>query len=111
MKRVVDEPELDALEDALEADTARGDWLVTSALARVEVSRALRTPIHAEDPQELDRLGQEAFKGIAEYPRDGQVVALARRVGPPGPRSLGAFQLASAILVDADAIVVYEARL
>lgn len=111
VKRVIDEPESDALEDALETHAARGDWLVTSALARVEVSRALRTRIDAEDPQTLDRLGQEAFMGIAEYPLDGQVLALARRIGPPVLRSLDALHLASAVLVDADAIVVYDARL
>ena len=42
IKRVIDEPESDALDEALERHVAADDVLVASSLAWVEVTRAIR---------------------------------------------------------------------
>jgi hypothetical protein len=46
-----------------------------------------------------------------EHPMDSQVVALARRLRPPVLRTLDAIHLASALLLDADVVLTYDARL
>jgi Predicted nucleic acid-binding protein, contains PIN domain len=111
VKRVIEEPESEALENALEERATSGDQLVTSALSRVEVSRALRTRLDHEDPAVLACLCDDAFAGIGEYPLAAPVLALARRVGPPVLRSLDALHLASAVIADAHLIVAYDSGL
>lgn len=39
------------------------------------------------------------------------VVSVARRIGPGSPRTLDAVHLASAVPVDADVVIAYDARL
>jgi predicted nucleic acid-binding protein len=85
-----------------------GDALISSALAWVEVSRALRA---ATGAVEADRLVDVAMSGVLEKPVSAEVVALARRLDPPVLRSLDAIHLASALLIDADVIVAYDQRL
>jgi predicted nucleic acid-binding protein len=48
---------------------------------------------------------------VAERPVTGEVVALARRLGPSSLRSLDAIHLASALAVDADVVLTYDDRL
>jgi PIN domain len=50
-------------------------------------------------------------RGVVERPIAADVVGLARRIGPHVLRSLDAIHLATAILVDADALITYDERL
>jgi uncharacterized protein len=111
IKRVVSEIESDALEDALQGHVDRADALVSSSLAWIEVSRALRVRLDGEDPDAVSRATEDAFAGIAERPITADVVSLARRVGPTLLRSFDAIHLATAVLVDADLVLTYDDRL
>lgn len=111
IKRTIFEAESGALIDALERHRADGDMLVSSSLAWVEVTRALRTRLDHESPTTIAELTDVALSGIAEFPLDARMVALARRVGPPVLRTLDALHLAAATLLDADMMVVYDNRL
>jgi predicted nucleic acid-binding protein len=109
IKRVIDEPESDALDEALERHVAADDVLVASSLAWVEVTRAIRaTAVGAADVSDLI---EAALSGLAERPIAADVVSLARRISPESLRSLDAIHLATAVLLDADLIVTYDTRL
>lgn len=112
VKRVIRETESDAVDDALAAHTAAKDAIVSSALAWIEVERAVRAGCAASgtslDPAELARV---ALSGIAESSISAEVVSLARRLDPPVLRSHDAIHLATAILVDADRLITYDDRL
>ena len=58
----------------------------------------------------VDELVEVALSGMLEKPVTAEVIALARRLSPPMLRSLDAIHLASALLVDADALVSYDQR-
>jgi uncharacterized protein len=109
IKRVIDEPESDALDEALERHVADDDVLVASSLAWVEVTRAIRATAAGE--ADLSDLIETALSGLAERPITADVVSLARRINPESLRSLDAIHLATAVLVDADLIVTYDGRL
>ena len=113
IKRSVEEAESDALVAALDDYFAEGANLMASSLAWIEVSRALGTL--ADEGQVTRELAQEAIEvalsGVAERPITEDVVSLARRIGPPRLRALDAIHLSTAILLDADLMVVYDDRL
>lgn len=111
IKRAISEAESGELVDALERHIADGDMLVSSSLVWVEVTRALRTRLDHEHPSTIAELTDVALSGIAEFPLDARMVALARRIGPSALRTLDALHLAAAILLDADVMVVYDSRL
>jgi uncharacterized protein len=112
IKRSVEEPESEALEAALDEHVRAGDTLVSSVLAWVEISRALRGLLHGDPPdEEITEAIAVALSGIAERSITGDVVGLARRVPPPRLRTLDALHLASAMLLDVDAVVSYDDRL
>ena len=111
IKRTVDEPESDSLIAFLTDCVHSGDTIVSSSLTWVDVTRALRARLDHEHPATIAELTEDALSGVAEYAIDAKVVALARRVGPPVLRTLDALHLASAILTDADLMVVYDERL
>lgn len=111
LKRVFSEAESDALTAALRAYVVEGSVLVSSALAWVEVSRALRAYPVPHLPVEVGLLADTALSGILEKPISGEVIALARRLAPDELRTLDAIHLASALLVDADLLVAYDQRL
>jgi uncharacterized protein len=111
IKRVVSEEESDVLEDVLARHADAGDVLVSSALAWIEVSRALRQRLDGADPDEVTLAMEDAFSGIAERAIGAEVVSLARRVGPSRLRSLDAIHLATAVLVDVDVVLTYDNRL
>ncbi|MBK5224127.1 MAG: type II toxin-antitoxin system VapC family toxin [Acidimicrobiia bacterium] len=97
IKRAVEEAESDALEAALEQQAADGAAIVASSLARVEVSRAVRTlsGTGRHRDESLAEAIDVALSGVAERPLTDEVVSLARRVGPPVLRTLDAIHLAS----------------
>ena len=113
IKRAVDETESDALGDTLEQHVNEGDAIVSSALAWVEVSRALRTlseqGIHGE--VSLSEGIDLALSGVAERPIGDDVISLARRIAPPVLRSLDAIHLATAVILDVDLVLTYDGRL
>jgi len=111
IKRTVAEPESDALDATLERHAADEDALVSSSLAWVEVSRALRARLDAANRDEVNDAIDVALSGIAERPLTAEVVSLARRIDPAVLRSLNAIHLATAVLLDADVIVTYDDRL
>lgn len=54
---------------------------------------------------------EDALSGIAERPITADVVSLARRIEPNVLGSLDAIHLATAVLLDVDTLVTYDARL
>jgi len=111
IKRAIAEPESDALDTALNRHVDDEAALVSSSLAWVEVSRALRARPYAEEQDEISDAIEVALSGIAERPMTADVVSLARRIDPAVLRSLDAIHLATAVLLDADVIVTYDDRL
>lgn len=110
VKRVIDEPGSERLRAALRDHVDRRDLLVSSQLATIEVSRALRNRFdlsYAEAAGTVD----DAMSGVAEYPVDDKVLILGRRLDPNRLRSLDAIHVASAILLDVDLLVTYDDRM
>lgn len=111
LKRVLDEEGAEAVRHWMrEAVTEGSQLLVTSSIAWIEVARALRraSALGAEVPVEAVEL---ALSGVHERPITADVVSLARRIGPPTLRSLDALHLATAVVVDAAALVTHDERL
>jgi predicted nucleic acid-binding protein len=111
LKRGFTEPESDALEEALLHHVEAGDLLLSSSLAMIEVSRALRRELADQDPGLVTDLNDDIVSGVMERPITADVVSLARRIGPTTLRSLDAIHLATAILIDAAVLLTYDARL
>jgi predicted nucleic acid-binding protein len=111
LKRPFDEPESTSLEIYLADRVSREDELVTSALARVEINRAIRARREASDPGEWFRYERHALSGVQELVLDVPTMSLARTVGPPSLRSLDAIHLAAAIQADVDLMLTYDQRL
>ncbi len=103
VKLAVDEPESDALRLALRGRTE----LVSSALARTEVTRALLL----EGPDVVER-GEAILERIELIRVTDRVLSLAGRLSPPSLRSLDAIHLATAKLIErVKLFVTYDARL
>lgn len=106
VKLVVPEPESVALFEWL------ADWpdRISSAIARVEVLRALRRLGAAESVRRraLDVLGH-----LAVMPIDRSILDAASELGPSDLRPLDAIHLATALSVGADlgGLVTYDERL
>jgi uncharacterized protein len=111
LKRVFSEAESESLISALRAHVGEGSVLVSSALAWVEVSRALLAYPDSRGPVEVGFVADTALSGVLEKPMSSEVIALARRLAPPVLRTLDAIHLASALLIDADVLVAYDQRL
>lgn len=111
LKRVLAEAESAALTSWLREHVEAGDALASSSLAWVEVSRAIRAYEDTRRDVAVEELVDVALSGVLEKPISSEVIALARRLGPPVLRTLDALHLASALLLDADAMVAYDRRL
>jgi predicted nucleic acid-binding protein len=111
VKRGVEERETTALNDFLDDSIERGAELVSSSLAVVEVSRALRSRLEEWGPTEVVRQIDAALAGLSEQALSDSVLSLARRLEPRGLRSLDAIHLTTAILLDVDVVVAYDDRL
>lgn len=103
VKLVLDEPESDALRDALSSWPRR----TTSRLAVVEVVRAVRRA----DPR-LEPLAARALTGVVLLAASDKVLRSAAGVDPPAVRTLDAIHVASALRVRAmlAAFVSYDRR-
>lgn len=108
LKRVVREDESVSLRAVLTDHHTAGDLLTASALAWVEVWRAVRRAAPAGD---VDDLAALALSGVAEVPLSDEVLDRARRIGPRPLRSLDALHLASAVGVNASVLLTYDDRL
>jgi predicted nucleic acid-binding protein len=106
VKLVVLEPESAALRAFLGAHTLR----MSSALAEVEVPRALRRAGYGAGEH---RRAIEILARIPLVEIDRRVLRSAAALGPPGLRSLDAIHLATALSVGEDlaGIVTYDRRL
>lgn len=111
LKRIFIEKESDALQDALSAVLAADGRFVTSALARIEVSRALRRRSDAEPPVRLARAFVEALAGVATAAITDEIVESARIIGSPFLRSLDAVHLATAVALGVDELWTYDQRM
>lgn len=110
LKRVIDEPGSERLRAALRDHVDRRDLLLSSPLAAIEVSRALRSRFDLSYA-EAAGLVDDTMSGIAEYPIEDNVLILGRRLDPNRLRSLDAIHLASAILLDVDLLITYDDRM
>ena len=111
IKRVVADPESEALDLALAGHVADQDVLVSSSLAWVEVERALRSIVSADLRFDVGESARVAMSGVAERVIGADVVSLARRIEPPVLRTLDAIHVATAVLLDADLVITYDDRL
>ena len=113
IKRSVEEEESEDLETALDRYVADDAVLLSSSLAWIEVSRALRTRAEGAwwSDDDVNEAVDSALSGVAERLVTGDVVGLARRVAPPRLRTFDAIHLATAILLDVDLVVAYDTRL
>ena len=111
IKRSVEETESDALDAAIDHHIEASDVLLSSSLAWVEVSRALRTLAKDHRTDIVDDAISTALSGIAERLITADVIGLARRMAPPRLRTLDAIHLATAIALDVDLVIAYDDRL
>jgi predicted nucleic acid-binding protein len=111
LKRTLEEQESEAFERELERWASSEAELVSSTLAWIEVTRALRVRLDAESPMVVATMVEETLGGITECPISAQVVSIARRLGPPSLRSLDAIHLASAAVLDVDLVCAYDQRM
>lgn len=107
LKRVVVEPESEAVRSLLARLEGTGDLLTSSAVTWVEVHRALRRA----DVPDVDELADAALSGIDELPLRPMVLDRARSIGPAALRSLDAIHLASAVGIQATHVVTFDERL
>ncbi len=98
IKRVVAEPESEALDPALAGHVADQDVLVSSSLAWVKVERALRSIVSSDPHFDVGQSARVAMLGVAERVIGADVVSPARRIEPPVLRTLDAIHLATALL-------------
>jgi hypothetical protein len=87
---VIAEPEIVALRTVLAQPVAADDLLVASALAWLEVTRALRH----QHPTAAQSATDDALTGAAELPIGSDMVARTDRVGGPGLPTSDAIHLA-----------------
>ena len=107
LKRVLIEPQSDALRTVLRERHDSGDVLASSSLAWLEVYRSLRRL----QTMDLELLASSALSGIVEIPLTEAALTQARRVGPETLRSLDAIHLTAAVAVGATSMLTYDDRL
>ncbi len=111
LKRAVNEPESEAFQASLDVFERGGAVLMSSTLAWIEVSRAVRLRRDLESPRLIIDMIDIAMSGIEECPINAQVVGISQRLNPTTLRSLDAIHLASASILAADLICGYDRRL
>jgi predicted nucleic acid-binding protein len=107
LKRVFVEDGSRQVRTILRARNASGDLVASSALAWVEVSRALLRAGVADVAAVLDA----ACSGIARQPLDSVILTRAHTIGAPNLRSLDAIHLAAAITLGTVEILTFDQRL
>jgi len=99
VKLIVDEPESRALRDAL---GSTGN-LIAADTAEVELARAAAR-VGGEAPGRIEHV----LAGLTLVPADAAIRAVAARLRPASLGTLDAIHLATALAVDAEAILVYD---
>lgn len=107
IKRVVDEAESESVFAAIGGSYRRGDVLVSSPLARLELWRSLRRRGISNPSVSVE----EALEGLSEFPLDDLVLRAAQSIGNDNLRSLDAIHLASAVMVGAHFMMTFDVRL
>lgn len=105
VKLVVTEAESRALRAYLATTNRR----LSSRIAEVEVSRAIRRVVQPGDEAQVSAV----LSGLHLIELDARISAVAASVTPPTLRSLDAIHLASALVLreEVDALLTYDARL
>jgi predicted nucleic acid-binding protein len=111
VKRVIDEPGWEAVDELMDDLFARDQPMIMSALATIEVSRTVRSRHESRHPKSWGELTAIALSGVSEIPIEGAVTSLARRIGSASLRSLDAIHLSTALVMNADYLVTYDRRL
>lgn len=111
LKRVLSEPQSEAVADALQSHAEKRDLLTASSLAWVEVARSLRRAGELAPGRDLRTAFVGAVSGIAELPLDDEVLTSARSVGGHLLRTLDAIHLASALIGGAEIVMTFDDRL
>ncbi len=96
---------------ALDAAVEEGAQLVSSALARAEISRTVRTRMDAEHPRAIGEAASEALSGVAVAQLTAPILESSRIIGPTALRTLDAIHLASAIALACDELWTYDDRM
>jgi len=110
LKRVIEEPESEQLRVTLRKHVNERAVLLSSRLASVEVSRAIRMRFdtgYATAAEFVD----DAMSGVAEHAISDEVVSLSQRLNPQRLRSLDAIHVASAMLLEANLLITYDDRM
>lgn len=110
LKRVIEEPESEQLRVVLLSHVTERAVLLSSRLASIEVSRALRTRFDTGYATAADFV-DDAMSGVAEHPVGDEVISLSQRLNPHRLRPLDAIHVASAMLLDADLLMTYDDRM
>lgn len=110
LKRVIEEPESKQLRVALLDYVDEHAVLLSSRLAAIEVSRAIRMRFDTGYASAADFV-DDAMSGVAEHPIVDEVVSLSERLNPNRLRSLDAIHVASAMLLDVDLLITYDDRM
>ncbi len=82
--------------------------MVTSAIAAVEVARAIRV---ADAGDDMETALAELLDGCTIVEVDAAVIRLAAALAAPGLRTLDAVHLSSALVAGADVMFVYDRQL
>lgn len=109
--RVAAEPFSEALKQRLHQLEVDEALMVTSAVGKIEVSRALRSRAERLGLEWHEDDDREALSGVRILPLDDQVVEHARSIGPRVLRSLDAVHCATALLTNSDTLITYDVRL
>lgn len=110
LKRVIQESESEQLRVALRRHVGEQAALVSSRLASIELSRALRMRFDTGYAAAADFV-DDAMSGVAECAIGDEVLSLSQRLNPNRLRSLDAIHVASAMLLDTDLLITYDDRM
>lgn len=102
VKLIADEPESQALRNAL----GTVGTLISADIAEVELARAAAR-VGGDAPGRV----ADVLAGLTLVPADAAIHASAARLRPASLGTLDAIHLATALAVDAEAILVYDRRL
>src|SRR5690606_34214842 len=89
----------------------RASYPLVRHLGRVRVGTTYGTDDDRFGDETVNEAVEVALSGVAVREVTADVACVARRIGPGSLRTLDAVHLASAVPVDADVVIAYDARL